>query len=111
MATRNYPSNITALGLRVNRRSIVPVRDFQTIKLRKSIVKRCNRYDNGFYGLKDVVCSELYSRRENLNISIFCGRKAPHKYKYKAEGYPLFPFNRMTNDYIMTNEILELIMM
>jgi len=43
---------------------IVPVRDFQTIKLRKSIVKRCNRYDNGSYELKDVVCSELYSRRE-----------------------------------------------
>lgn len=44
------PAAFTALGLRVNRRSIVSVRDVETIKLRKSIVKRCNRYDNGSYG-------------------------------------------------------------
>lgn len=47
---------------------------------------------------------------KNLNVLILCGRKAPHKYKYKAEGYPLFSFDRMINDYIMTNELPKLIM-
>lgn len=97
MATRNYLGNITALGLRVNRRSIVSVRDFETIKLRKSIVKRCNRYDNGSYKLNHAVRSELYLKKilafwSFTNIKILTNTKAK-----------VIPFDGVTND--MTNRI------
>lgn len=106
MATRNYPGNITALGLRgLNRRSIVSARGFETIKLRKSIVKRCNRYDNGSYRLKDAVCSELY-RGKSSNVLIFCEHKVSQiaretscSQKIKSEDYPLVPFDEVINGY------------